>query len=141
MRPATRAEAEERILTAIRRHFREELGRPELLNRLGDNIVVFDFINRDAGERIFDTLLANVARRVHREYKCGLELAPEARAILLGMALENLDHGGRGIGSVLENALVNPLARALFQAPPETEELIRVAAVHRRGRRFHLELA
>lgn len=140
-REMDRAEATERILEAIYRHFRQKLGRPELLNRLGDNIVVFDFIDGEVGERIFDLLLANIDRRLEREFGCRLELDQPARSALLELALGNLDHGGRGIGSALENGLVNPLARALFSNPPVATEAVRVAAVHRRGRRFDLELA
>ena len=36
----------ERIHEAIENHFRFQLQRPELLNRIGDNIVVFDFYPR-----------------------------------------------------------------------------------------------
>ena len=36
--------------TEIERHFKTVLNRPEILNRIGDNIVVFDFIRaRDRG--------------------------------------------------------------------------------------------
>lgn len=140
-RDMDRAEAEKRIFDAIKRHFREELGRPELLNRLGDNIVVFDFIDEEVGERIFDLLLGNIGRRVEREFGCALELEATARTTLLELAVADLDHGGRGVGSALENGLVNPLARALFSNPPEPDGTVRVAAVHRRGRRFDLELA
>ena len=33
-----------RVLEEIERHFKLELNRPEILNRIGDNLVVFDFI-------------------------------------------------------------------------------------------------
>ncbi|MCP9488009.1 MAG: AAA family ATPase [Gaiellaceae bacterium MAG52_C11] len=134
------AEAEGRVLDAIKRHFREELGRPELLNRLGDNIVVFDFITKDHGEKIFDVLLGNIERRVEREHKRELTLEGPARATLLDIALEDLDNGGRGIGSALENALTNPLARSLFAQEPRPGAPLRVREIRRAGRRYDLEL-
>ena len=33
-------------MEAVQGHFNDTLGRPELLNRFGDNIIVFDFIKR-----------------------------------------------------------------------------------------------
>ena len=33
------------FLNAVQGHFNDNLGRPELLNRFGDNIIVFDFID------------------------------------------------------------------------------------------------
>jgi ATP-dependent Clp protease ATP-binding subunit ClpB len=136
-----RATAEQRIRDEIKRHFNVHLGRPELLNRLGDNIVVFDFIDADSGTRIFDLLVRNISRRVEREHKATLTFDPAARDQLLALALADLSHGGRGIGSVLENALVNPLARALFARMPEPGEELRVRDVHRNGRGYALELA
>ena len=110
-------ETELLIRNAVRAHFTERLGRPELLNRLGDGIVVFDFVDDHTAAAILDLLVANVATRVRREYGSDLRLTPDAREQLLALALTNLDQGGRGIGTVVETALVNPLARQLFDTP------------------------
>lgn len=45
-------EVTRRVRSAIEEYFKLELGRPEILNRIGENIVVFDFIRREAGEAI-----------------------------------------------------------------------------------------
>src|SRR5207248_360016 len=37
-----------RIRAAVTAHFATELNRPELLNRFGDNIVIFDFVGPEA---------------------------------------------------------------------------------------------
>lgn len=110
----TRDELVDLVSTAVRKHIAEELDRPELLNRLGDNIVVFNFIRPSAAEEIFDLLLERVLGLVAKERKVSLTIAPEARATLLKAATADITFGGRGIGSVLETALINPLARALF---------------------------
>src|SRR5262249_4431495 len=70
-------EIELRIKAAITDHFTTVLNRPELLNRLGDNIVVFNFIGSAAAEKIFDLQLANICRRVAEEHRVGLTLATE----------------------------------------------------------------
>ncbi|MFI1414446.1 AAA family ATPase [Streptomyces sp. NPDC020707] len=110
----TRDELVGLISAAVRKHIAEELDRPELLNRLGDNIVVFNFIGRDAAREIFDLLLQRILDLVEKERKVTLTIAPEARETLLGVATADITFGGRGIGSILETALINPLARALF---------------------------
>uniref|UniRef100_A0AAU2VDR6 AAA family ATPase n=1 Tax=Streptomyces sp. NBC_00003 TaxID=2903608 RepID=A0AAU2VDR6_9ACTN len=110
----TRDELVSLISSAVRKHIAEELDRPELLNRLGDNIVVFNFIGRAAAQEIFDLLLKRILELVEKERKVKLTIAPEARETLLRVATADITFGGRGIGSILETALINPLARALF---------------------------
>ena len=45
-------EVERKIRTSIEDHFKFRLSRPEILNRIGDNIVVFNFISPDAARQI-----------------------------------------------------------------------------------------
>ena len=108
------AEVSRRILKAIEDHFRFQLQRPELLNRIGDNIVVFDFIREELAQLIMDKMLGNVAARVRDEHGVLLEIGEQARRTLAEECLGDLTHGGRGIGNRLEAVLINPLARALF---------------------------
>ena len=111
------AEQYDRIVRdAVERHFREELGRPELLGRLGDNIVVFHPMHGKVAneliENFIDIILNNVRIRVGNK----VVLTPEARKQLIDLATkpEVLASGGRGITTCLEEHLVNPLGRMLF---------------------------
>ena len=117
---------EARVKGAIADYFKYRLSRPELLNRIGDNIVVFNFITPPVAERIFTGMLDNVARRVREEHKLTLEFTPEAHARLMQWCVEDLSNGGRGIGNQLESRLINPLARALFTLDLQGRERIRV---------------
>lgn len=107
---------ERRVKEAIKEHFTRELGRPELLNRFGDNIVVFDFIDAATARRILDQQLCNVADRLSREHGINLDFEPVARRRLDAWCTtpETLTNGGRGIGNEVESKLINPLARYLF---------------------------
>jgi ATP-dependent Clp protease ATP-binding subunit ClpB len=134
-----RAEGEELVLAEIKRFFIEELGRPELLNRLGSNIVVFDFITKESGGQILDLLLKNVEERIAREYRAELVLEDAVRETLAEIALADLSNGGRGIGSVVEQALVNPLARSLIGGAPEPGGRIVVKTIRRDGDLFELD--
>lgn len=113
--PFTREELEQRVRRAVEHHFTTELNRPELLNRLGDNIVVFNFIDAETAAEIFDVLIEHVRERLRTEHGVDLHLSLPVRERLLEGATRNLGMGGRGIGSHLESALVNPLARELFR--------------------------
>ncbi len=105
---------DERVKEEIRHHFRSKLGRPELLNRIGDNIVVFDFIRPAVASQIFSKMLANTLERVTTEHGLSLTLTDKVRLKVEALCLEKLDDGGRGIGNRLESFFINPLARALF---------------------------
>ena len=105
-----------RVESSIRDYFTLEIGRPELLNRLGDNIVVFDYINEETGIRILELMLENITARVRQEHGITLVIPPETIETLSRACLdaETLELGGRGIGSKLETTMVNPVANELF---------------------------
>ena len=124
-------EVEQRIKDAVAAHFTEVLNRPELLNRFGDNIVIFDFIGPEAAGRIFDLQLANIVRRVSDEHHMKLLLTDEVAATLRDWCTSELDKGGRGIGMALESTFINPLARALFDRGPAAE--VTVTGIRREG--------
>jgi ATP-dependent Clp protease ATP-binding subunit ClpA len=107
-------EVEAKIRSAIVDHFKFRLTRPELLNRIGDNIVVFNFIGLDTAGAIFEGMLENVLRRVSEEHAVRIVVAPDVVHSLRGVCTQDLSQGGRGIGNRLESAFINPLARALF---------------------------
>lgn len=120
---------EARIRTAIGDYFKFKLSRPELLNRIGDNIVVFNFITPEVAERIFDGMLRNVARRLQDEFKVKLSMPVGLRQQLLERCTRDLDHGGRGIGNQLESVFINPLSRVLFEIDLEGKQNLAVTAL------------
>jgi ATP-dependent Clp protease ATP-binding subunit ClpB len=111
---ASYVEVERRVRIAIEDYFRFNLQRPELLNRIGDNIVVFDFIRSAIAEQIFDKAIGSVIARVKDTNGLQINVAPSARQKLLELCTFDLSNGGRGIGNRLETGFINPLARALF---------------------------
>ena len=117
-------QVQQRIRQAIDAYFKLQLGRPEILNRIGENIVVFDFIRPEVAASILDAQLARIAARLQEDNRVTLTLQPEARQALLDRVLTNLDNGGRGVGNIVESMLINPLARYLFDHPGVTEVTI-----------------
>ncbi|GAA0358277.1 AAA family ATPase [Actinoallomurus spadix] len=129
---------EAQVRSAVTEHFTTALNRPELLNRFGDNIVIFDFIGPEAADKIFDLQLANICRRVSDEHHMKLRLSDEVTATLRAWCTSELDKGGRGIGMALESYFINPLARALFDLGPTGD--VTVSGVHRNGSIVRLDL-
>ena len=120
---------ENKVREAIGDYFKYQLSRPEILNRIGDNIVVFNFITPEVAGQIFEGMLANVARRLVDEFGLALSLADEVRSALRARCTADLSNGGRGIGNALESAFINPLSRALFEQNLEGKHQLHVAAL------------
>jgi hypothetical protein len=104
-----------KVRAGIDKHFKAVLNRPEILNRIGENIIVFDFIRDDVAAEIFeqmvDTLLADV-----KALGFDVSISPAARSALRTLCLADLSNGGRGIRNQVEAHLINPLSRALFDS-------------------------
>jgi ATP-dependent Clp protease ATP-binding subunit ClpB len=111
---------EKRVHEAITHHFTEELQRPEILNRIGNNIVVFDFISEPVARKLAEKYLNAVVRTVESRFGLSLAVAPAVARTVTEAAVANLDFGGRGVSSAVETAFVNPLARALMKVPSGT---------------------
>jgi hypothetical protein len=125
-------EVREKVLGGIRNHFTFTLGRPEILNRLGDNIVVFNFIESQIAKEIFSIMVENVKKRVKDEHNAALSFSEDALRNLTNWCTEDLHNGGRGIGNCLETTLINPLSRMLFATKDKlSEKTITVTQVMR----------
>ncbi|MCD7763132.1 MAG: AAA family ATPase [Lachnospiraceae bacterium] len=103
-----------RVREAIEDYFKLQLGRPEILNRIGENIVVFDYIREEVAKQILDSQVERIVNNLLTEKRISLTISDQAMEVLTQQALANLSNGGRGIGNVVENLLINPLSRWLF---------------------------
>lgn len=106
---------EERVNEAVRDFFVSELGRPEILNRIGNNLVVFDFIRKESVPLILQKQLDNIITGLkdNNGIRVILDKDSDAFTRLVGLSVQNLSFGGRGIGNVVEKYLLNPLGRAI----------------------------
>jgi ATP-dependent Clp protease ATP-binding subunit ClpA len=104
-----------KVRSEIDRHFKVVLNRPEILNRIGENIIVFDFIRPAVAEEILANMVTGVMLDVEQS-GMHVELCSTARGRLANLCLSDLSNGGRGIRNQVEWHLVNPLSRALFDA-------------------------
>lgn len=106
----------------VREHFTSELKRPELLNRIGDNIVPFNFITSD------DFLFA-IARAKIKPVKETLKekygivdviFQDEQKAMTTILSSLDKSMGGRGVLNELVRTIIDPLALFIFENGTET---------------------
>jgi ATP-dependent Clp protease ATP-binding subunit ClpB len=106
---------EQLLMQVIRDEFENpaKFNRPELLGRIGDNLVVFDRLDEDVARDLASRFVDNVVARVHGSTGIRLTIADEVRDRMVHACTRDLSKGGRGIGLNVESLVVNPLARTL----------------------------
>uniref|UniRef100_A0A7V4TIM1 ATP-dependent Clp protease ATP-binding subunit n=1 Tax=Candidatus Caldatribacterium saccharofermentans TaxID=1454753 RepID=A0A7V4TIM1_9BACT len=119
-------DVEREILAAIEDYFRFRLSRPEILNRIGKNIVVFDFIRPENALGIFRKMLRNVCEKLKDEQKVELLWNEDFEQKLVDLTCSDLSMGGRGIGNRLEEVFVNPLSVVLLELGVREGEKVRI---------------
>ncbi|OTQ27780.1 ATPase [Gilliamella apicola] len=112
-----------KVKNEIERHFKFVLNRPEILNRIGENIIVFDFIRPDVAEQIFQQMIDGVIEDLQTQGVI-LSFTPDALQSLKKISLADLSNGGRGIRNQIEAYLLNPLARELFKLNPQAGQAL-----------------
>ena len=118
----------QKVRSEIEKHFKQVLNRPEILNRIGENVIVFDFIRGDVANEIFDQMVDNLLNDV-KSLGYDVTLSGQARATLRSLCLADLSNGGRGIRNQVEAHLINPLSRGLFDSSAEAGGRYRVLEV------------
>lgn len=111
------AEVKARFLQKVREHFVQKAKRPELLNRIGDNIVPFDFITGEAFlMAIARAKLRPLRERLEEKYRIrDLVFHDEERALRALCRGVDRQMGGRAVLNEIVKRIIDPLARFLFE--------------------------
>ena len=105
----------ETFVSKVKEHFVSELKRPELLNRIGDNIVAFNFISDpNVFIQIAKAKFVAVENFVKEKYKANLVFDDENAAFAFIAQKAGIANGGRGLLNTIETYIVNPLAEWIF---------------------------
>ena len=104
-----------KVRDEIDKHFKATLNRPEILNRIGDNIIVFDFIRPKVALEIFRDMVRTTLADIKETQSVEITVSLDALTKLEALCLADLTNGGRGIRNKVETHLINPLSRALFE--------------------------
>jgi ATP-dependent Clp protease ATP-binding subunit ClpA len=115
---------EKQVKDFIIDYFKFRINRPEILNRIGENIIVFDFIRPHAANLIFEKMVNNVITRLKDNNKIELALEQDVYNTLRDYCTKDLTMGGRGIGNRLEISFVNPLSTLLFKLQPNEGDTV-----------------
>jgi hypothetical protein len=111
------------LYESFRQFFDNQIGRPELRNRLGDSFIAMNFIAPEVVPALLDKALASVARRAASVHELTLKIDDPAYKVLHDRAVDNLDHGGRGVNNAVETLLINPLSRHVLMHAPAPGEV------------------
>lgn len=122
-------EMKNRIVESISNYFKLQLGRPEILNRIGENFVVFDFIREESAKQILNKNLKMITDNVKDAKDITLDISDAVVEILKDKSFGNLENGGRGIGNIIEKYLVNPLARYISDNHIQAGTIVRINGI------------
>ena len=99
----------------MKTHFKDTLGRPELLNRIGDNIVPFNFIsNPDVFTSIARVKFESIKTFVKERYHASLDFEDEKEAFEAIGRNTRRENGGRGLLNLMETEIINPMSEFIF---------------------------
>ena len=103
-------EIESTVRSELRRNW-----RPEFLNRIGNNIIVFDYIRDEMAQKILDKQLRQICENLAEQKQIHITILPQSNVYkeLLKACKANLEFGGRGIGNVVEHDFITPLSREI----------------------------
>lgn len=115
-------EVEKHFRTEVEWYFSSRIGRAELLNRLGDNIIVFDVLRPEHVSAIALKFLNKLAANACEKYGLALSYAPSVLDYLstIMSSGDNLLYGGRRVKTTLETIVERPLNRYLFENNPDS---------------------
>jgi ATP-dependent Clp protease ATP-binding subunit ClpB len=117
---AVAADVRDRIMQALRAHF-----RPEFLNRV-DEITFFHSLGREHLAHIVDIQLQRLAKRLEAR-KIRLELTDKARNLLVAEGYDPI-YGARPLKRTIQRKLLDPLALEMLQGAFGDGDTIRVEA-------------
>ena len=91
---------------------------PHVLNRIGNNVIVFDFIREDVAKSIVRGQVKKINERIKKQNKLFIEVSDNGYNYFNALAQRPgvLEMGGRGIGNMMEEHYINPLAEFIFTA-------------------------
>ena len=106
----------EHFLKEVHHFFKNTIGRPEILNRLGENIIVFDIL-RESSIRAIGAKFIEELKKSAALQNILLAVDDSVFAYLqeLMQQSENMSFGGRRIKALLESDVELPLNRFVFE--------------------------
>lgn len=121
----TYEDLENKVMFGIKEYFNSQQGKPEILNRIGNNIIVFQYITKDSAHQILLKQLNDVKTYMSGEKNISLDFT-DIEDHLLCVAMDNIENGGRGIGNIVEEYIINPLSRIIYDFEDSSKKRITI---------------
>lgn len=130
---------------AVETYFTKGLNRPELFNRLGDNVIVFSYLTEEDCRRISERTITNYFDRIRKKWRekwgsgADLQFDQEKQIVkniqtLVLKGQNYREYGARGLENMIISKLETPLAR-LFNEVGDSKVLkSRVEVDHQSGK-------
>jgi ATP-dependent Clp protease ATP-binding subunit ClpA len=119
------AAIQQKVEEAMKTYF-----KPEVINRIGENIVVFNYIDKTASEEIARSQIDNINSNLQKGNKIKISINENAYGLLFEFCWQDKprSNGGRGIGNVIEEHYLNPLAEYIFDNNCKENDTISIKA-------------
>ena len=112
---------EQKVINGITAHF-----KPEVVNRIGNNIVVFDFIREEVTKLIVKAQINKINKNIKKLKKIEVVMNEEILEYYYKLAQEQKvrEMGGRGIGNLIEEKYINKLSDYMFDSRNEKGKIL-----------------
>jgi len=124
-------------MQAVEEHFAKRFGRPELLGRFGDNVIVFDMLRPDLVTQLCEKFLTELCDNAKRQRQIDLHIDSAAISGYLAHRMrepENLTLGGRRVRELIKSAVVRPLNDFIFANRPSSGARLQLSISSQDGR-------
>ena len=120
-------EIEKKVEGAMRTYF-----KPEVINRIGENIVVFNYLDKKASDEIAESKINLINQNIKKSQNIDVSVSDEAYKLFYDLCWQDKprSNGGRGISNVIEEHYLNPLAEFMFDQSCTPGSVIHVDAVN-----------
>lgn len=119
----------ENVMINIKNYFEKELSRPEILNRFGNNFIIFDYIREDAIDTIVRSKISKIISNLKNIHNVTVEIDNVVIEHIKTSSVNMLEFGGRGIVNLIEDVLVNPLSKIFVKIGNIDGKSIRITGV------------
>ncbi|MEI8195959.1 MAG: AAA family ATPase [Phycisphaerae bacterium] len=119
--PPTYEELRALYMDAVQEHFARKFGRPELLGRFGDNIIVFDMLRPELVTQLCAKFLVELVDNARRQRQIDLRIDLATVGAYLTRLMQepaNLALGGRRVRELIKTVVVRPLNVYIFTSQP-----------------------
>lgn len=101
----------QKVMDSMRANF-----KPEFLGRIGNNVIIFNFIDDESVGQIVNARIDQINRTVESQHGIFVDADPSCIELLVERSLQNdvKEKGGRGIGNLIETEYLNRLSDFLF---------------------------